>query len=194
MSIFYKGVGVGTYLHRSDLRLSGATAARSGASISAGEVIKHVRRGVTRSPFISLTSSYAIAEDYARNAGHKPPSRSDPAFVYEIDIPQDANSLSGGHSIIDPAEYMLRGFSDPLTSLYHHDGDFEFLAAVVQPHLHPTRLSTPPRRPTGLGGGTPAGPRLTIELETVVCALRDAEVLVWRNLEIAWVKNRFDVY
>ena len=39
------------------------------------------------SPCISVTRSYAVAEDYARNAATSPPTRVAPAYVYVIDVP-----------------------------------------------------------------------------------------------------------
>ena len=42
--------------------------------------------------------------------------------------------------------------------------------------------------------GTPRTPNLTIELETLVRALRDAEILVHGIIPAACVKNSFDVY
>ena len=42
--------------------------------------------------------------------------------------------------------------------------------------------------------GTPRTPNLTIELETLVRALRDAEILAHGNIPPAAVKSRFEVY
>ena len=42
--------------------------------------------------------------------------------------------------------------------------------------------------------GTPRSPNLTIELETLVRALRDAEILAHGNIPVTCVKNRFEVY
>ena len=42
--------------------------------------------------------------------------------------------------------------------------------------------------------GTPRPPNLTIELETLVRALRDAEILAHGNIPATCVKNRLEVY
>ena len=42
--------------------------------------------------------------------------------------------------------------------------------------------------------GTPRPPNLTIELETLVRALRDAEILAHGIIPATCVKNSFDVY
>ncbi len=84
---FYKGVGVGTFLHPHDLRISGITPAKPTANFDLAAVTQHVSRGVIMSPCISVTRSYAVAEDYARNAATSPPTRVAPAYVYVIDVP-----------------------------------------------------------------------------------------------------------
>src|SRR3974390_1258974 len=87
MTLFYKGVGCGTHLHAFDLRVSGVAPRNPGAAFNVSAVMNHIARGTTTSPCISVTKSYGVAEEYARNASRTPPTASNPAHVYEIDIP-----------------------------------------------------------------------------------------------------------
>ena len=192
MTHFYKGVGVGTFLHPNDLRISGITPAKPAANFDLAAVTQHVSRGVIMSPCISVTRSYAVAEDYARNAATSPPTRVAPAYVYVIDVP---GAVRTGITMCDPVEYVASRNRNPSASpSYHHNGSRRFLLALVDPILHQPLLTTPPVRPPGMTGGAPAGPSVTPELETMVCALRDAEALVIGSVPRQWIIERFDIY
>jgi hypothetical protein len=129
MTYFYKGVGVGTFLHATDLRTTGIAPARPTLSFSLSAAMLHVSSGVVMSPCISVTRSYAVAEDYARYAGLTAPTLAKPAHVYVIEIP---DPLPTGIAIHDPVEYVASHNRNPLASpSYHHNGDAKFLLAVV---------------------------------------------------------------
>lgn len=84
--------------------------------------------------------------------------------------------------------------ANPLISIsYHHDGDMNFLLGVANPIGMGAHLTAPAKQPGG-SGGTRRAPNLTIELETFVRALRDAEVLVLGPVPAARVINWHDVY
>ena len=76
---------------------------------------------------------------------------------------------------------------------YQHDGLPNFLIGIADPismrHFLEQHIIQPPT-----SGGTPRTPNLTIELETLVRALRDAEILVTGIIPANCVKNSFDVY
>ena len=188
MTRFWKGVGVGTFLHGADLRITGIAPARPGASHSGTSVMQHVAWGSTRSPLISLTKSWDVAKDYARNSGYSPPTAANPAYVYEVVVP---DPLPPGVELIDPVCFVATLNTNPLTSSYHHDGNQAFLLCIVDPLKNPTpaNISFPPL----LRGGTPRPPNRTIELETMVRSLRDAEVLVLGNVPQAWVQDRHEI-
>ncbi len=191
MTYFYKGVGVGTFLHKHDLRITGIVPAGPSVSLSLAAVMQHVTAGAFGSPCISVTRSYAVAEDYARNASHNPPTPAAPAYVYLIDIP---SPLPAGVTICDPVELVAQGISNPLTSpSYHHNGNQSFLLAVAGSRAHAAFLTSPPVTPPGLPGSVPSPPILTAELKTMVFALRDAEALVVGNLPRVWVIDRYDI-
>jgi hypothetical protein len=184
---FYRGVGVGTYHHGFDLRITGIAPRSPGASYTPTSVMHHIARGTTTSPCVSLTRSYGVAEDYARNASRAVPTAARPAHVYEIEIP-DPPPIP----VVDPVFVVASQNQNPLTAhSYHHDGNQAFLLGVVNP-----AVGTPAsvRWPPGAAGGTPRSPNLSIDLETMVFALRDSEVLLVGNLPRTCVINRFDIY
>jgi hypothetical protein len=191
MPRFYKGVGVGTYLHGIDLQVRGIAPRAPGTPYSVDAVMEHIARATTVSPCISLTRSYGVAEDYARHASRLFPTASSPAFVYEIDISDPPPS---GVSVIDPVFEVMRPFSSPLGILsYHHDGDMNFLLGVVDPVHMGSYVSSPIRTPPG-SVPTPRAANLTIVLEAVVRSLRDSEVIVVGSLPGACVIARYDVF
>jgi hypothetical protein len=189
MPRFYKGVGVGTFLHGADLRISGISPQSSGASYTLNVAMQHIARATTNSPCISLTRSYGIAEMYARDASRAFPTSAVPAYVYELDI---TDPPPPGVTVLDPVSQVAAQHTNPLIQIsYHHDGDMNFLLGVVDPITMAAHLSAPVKQPGG--GGTPRQPNLSIELETFVRALRDAEVLVVGAVPASCVINRYVV-
>jgi hypothetical protein len=186
---FYKGVGVGTHHHGADLRVTGLSPRNPGSPYNPTSVMHHIARGTTTSPLISLTKSYGVAEDYARNASRTLPTAANPARVYEVEI-SDPPPL--GVLVIDPICVIASQNQNPLAShSYHHDGNQDFLVGVVNPAMvRPTTV----RFPRGMTGGISRAPNLSLDLETMVYVLRDAEVLLVGNLPQTCVINRYDVY
>ena len=190
MAIFYRGAGVGTYWHTNDARLSGFTAQFPGMTATTGVLMHHIARGTVASPLISLTRSYGVAEDYAKNAGRKRPSAANPAYVYRIEIndPPPPNL-----TLWDPIKRVGTHLPGPLAAAYQHDGQPNFLLGVVDPLGMKLYLSAPYVQPPP-ATGTSRPPTLTIELETLVRALRDAEIVVVGTIPAACVTFRYDVY
>jgi len=191
MPRFYKGVGLGTYLHGVDLRISGLAARNPGSLYNMDTVMHHVARGTITSRCISLTRSYGVAEDYALNGRTLSPTAANPAFVYEIDIPDPPPT---GMTVVDPVAVVAAGHSNALVPLsYQHDGDMEFLLGVVDPTKLVAHLSTPIRTPRGTTP-TPRPANLSLPLETFVRALRDSEILVLDAIPSRHVVFRHDAY
>jgi len=191
MPRFYKGVGVGTHLHQFDLRAVGINARMPALPFNLNSVMHHIARGTTTSPCISLTRSYGVAEEYAIDASRATPTATIPAFVYEIDIPDPAPR---GMLVVDPIVEVGSGINNPLASpSYHHDGDMDFLLGVVDPTGMVHHLGAYIRTPQGT---TPAvrSANLSLELETLVRALRDAEVLVIGTIPNTHVLVQHPVY
>lgn len=111
--------------------------------------------------------------------------------MYEIDIPDPPPY---GLRVIDPLAEIASNNVNPLISpSYHHDGGPNFLLGVVDPVSHRSFLTAPVVTPPGMGG-IARSPNLSLELEAMVFALRDAEILVVGQLPRALVINRFDVH
>jgi len=191
MATFYKGAGIGTHWHVHDSRRVGFTA-RSPATYPETKVlIEHIATGTDNSPYISLTRSYAVAWDYAMN-GTEIPTSTNPGYVYEIeiDIP-----LPSDLRILDPIKEVALSLpmadSESEYPFYQHNGLTNFLLGVVSPsdmlHFQIGRELQPP------GPGVPCAPNLTSQLEALVKALRDAEILACGHIPAHCVKNRFDV-
>jgi hypothetical protein len=191
MPHFYKGVGVGTFLHTFNVSSRGIGSRNPGASPTATAIMHHIARGTTTSPYISLTRSYAVAERYAIDASRTLPTPGTPAHVYEVDIPDPPPH---GLNVIDPLAEIASNNANPLRApSYHHDGGPSFLLGVVDPVSHRSFLRAPVVNPPGMAGIS-RPPNLSLELEAMVFALRDAEVLVVGQLPRALVINRFDVH
>jgi hypothetical protein len=190
VAVFYRGAGVGTYWHTNDARIAGFRPWSPQMTPTVNCLTGHIARGTVASPFISLTRSYRVAEDYAKNAGRQRPTSSQPAYVYriEIDDPPPVN-LTLWDPIVYTAHHLPSAFAVP----YQHDGPPNFLLGVVDPVGMKNYLSAPYVQPPP-GGGTPRPPTLTIELETLVRALRDAEILAVGTVPAACVTFRYDVY
>jgi hypothetical protein len=191
MTRFYKGVGIGTYLHSLEVRgmgpqRNGIAPVRGGGGRSLDDYIDHIVNGTMSSACVSLTKSFSIARQYALAFGKAWPSASYPAYVYVIDIPNPIPA-NAGYSIIDPMAEIAKAHANPLTSSYAHDGDQNFLLGVVNPKAYAHYRNALTRRV-----GTWATPRpanLSLELEAMVRALRDSEALIIGHIPAACVTD-----
>jgi len=191
MPIFYRGAGVGTYWHQHDARLTGFMPKAPTIVSSVDRVMQHVARGTISSPYISLTRSYGVAWGYAMVFGRTQPAQSNPAYVYEIEL---ENPLPQELQLIDPVKEVILVASSPLASLtYQHDGLSSFLLGVVDPdNMRQFLDELSPQPPPA--SGTPRRANLTIELETIVRSLRDAEILAIGNIPAALIRQRIEVW
>ena len=178
-----------TYWHKRDARRHGFVPQRPGAEPSVNSLMHHIARGTVVSPFISLTRSFGVAKSYAL-AGRRRPTPNHPGYVYEIEW----NEHPYAPRLLDPVKELSLHLPEPYEQFYYqHDGPPEYLLGIVSPTLHRTLLSLPYPQPPP-AGGTPRSPRLTIELESIVRALRDAEVLACGPIPASHVRNRYEVY
>lgn len=184
---FYKGVGVGTHHHHTDLRTTGLMP-RTAGTLDEIAVQDHIAHGTAYSPCISLTRSFGVARDYAMNSALAPPTRAQPAYVYELHVPEDTKVPL----FIDPVHFIAARNADPLSSRpYQHDGDQKFLGVVAYPLSSGGTYPLAPQ-PPGLAGATHVS--LSATLKTIVNAIRDAEVLVHGNIPPDWIKRRYDIF
>jgi len=149
--------------------------------------MNHVARGTVTSPFVSLTRSFGVALDYARQ-GPLPPSSETPAYVWEVEIPE---KVPPGIKVIDPVKEVARFLPGPLASAhYAHDGPQSFLLAVIDPATFPDANLAVPLPPGGSGPAKAAN--LSLELQTLVSALRDSEILVCGTIPKEWIVMRYE--
>jgi len=153
-------------------------------------LVQHIARGTTISPFVSLTRSYGIPCGYALS-GDELPTAAQPAYVYRIEI-----ETQDGHEtkLLDPVTEIARHLQSPYEwKSYHHDGESSFLLGVVDPDRHAAELRRETRFPPG-DRPTPRAPQLHAELEALVRALRDAEVLAVKGIPKPQVLQRWEVF
>jgi hypothetical protein len=190
MTHFYKGVGVGTYLHLKDLKSIGIAPADPNGLFNCDMAMQHISSGPDHTPCVSVTRSYAVAEGYART-GKFPPSSGAPGYVYVIDVPK---TLPPKIDVVDPVYIVAEECKNPLISpSYHHDGGQKFLIGVVSPSTHRRCLNAHPPRPPG-SSVISRPPNLSQHLQTMVFALRDAEALIVGSVPSAWIIDRLPIY
>jgi hypothetical protein len=171
MSRYYKGAGVGTFWHKNDAMISGFTQPSGGTPPGVTAIKNHiVHQLISKSPYISLSRSYEVAENYAKYYGLSSPTPSSPAFVYELDI-----LTSSGAVLIDPVQELASSLGAPFAhSFYQHNGAQDILLGLIDATLFGYVLK---RHVRGPGKPTSLVPKITEELLALVRALRDAEVL-----------------
>ena len=192
MAIFYRGAGINTYWYLNDPIEQGFVARSPRMTPTITRQMLHIARSTVNSPFISLTRSYGVAWRYAMVSSERVPTPEDPAYVHEIEIQEP---LPTGLQLLDPVKEVAQVLPSPISlgPPYQHDGLPDFLLGIVDPgnmgHFLAQHAMQPPA-----SEGTLRSPNLTIELETLVRALRDAEILAHEIIPATCVKNSFDVY
>lgn len=180
MPRLYKGVGVGTFLHGlhkgADLQKTGIASQSPNLSYGHAAMIDHIA-GNTDSPFISVTRSYGIAYNYAIDFSRAVPTATDPAFIVAIDVDYPT-ARRHGLAFMDPVAEIAKIVNDPLAvGSYQHDGEMNFILGVANPSKMSAFRTKPTVHPPG--NTTPPAPaRLSPELQAIVRALRDAEIVV----------------
>ena len=193
MAIFYKGVGIGTHWHQDENNplIKGFSPRSPGVTPTTDQLMFHIARSTVNSPFISLTRSYGVAWCYAMFGGDELP-KTEPAYVYEIEIQK---SLLSNLQLLNPVHKVSRTLPSPTNPgpPYQHDGLPDFLLGVVNPkNMRHFRAQYTMQPPSSHGAQRPAN--LTIQLETLVLALRDAEILAQGIIPADCVTNRVAVH
>lgn len=107
-----------------------------------------------------------------------------PGYVYELEI--DTPDVC---TLVDPIKEVVNNLPEPYDDFsYQHDGEQDFLKGVVEGQISSCQVIFPPG-----ANPTPRQPNLTEQLETLVRALRDAEILVLGNVPASSVRNRYEV-
>jgi hypothetical protein len=139
-----------------------------------------------------LTRSFGVAWDYAVHFGRSTPATpANPGFVYEVEIDEPPPL---GLVLLDPVREVVNNAPGPLAAIpYQHDGSQEFLLGVVSPTKLGRYLKAPCRQPPP-ATGTKRPPNLSLELEALIRAVRDSEILAIGVIPTACVRNRYPVH
>lgn len=184
MTVFYKGVGVGTHWHDNDASDLGFVPKAPEVIPSKDRLIQHIARANVASPYVSLTSSYGVAYAYAT------PTEDTPGYVYEIEL---TAPMPRGVKLVDPIrEIATDAPALPTHPPYGHDGDQKFLLGVLNREMKELLLRNIIQPFPGVGVPRPAN--LSLELETLAYVLRDAEILVIGNIPAACILNRYEAW
>jgi hypothetical protein len=190
MARYYRGAGIRTHWHSNDARTTGFSAAQVGTPAGQQAIINHVSFALTdRSPYISMTRSYEVAEHYAKYFGHEYPSAGAPAFVYEIEF----DPVPDGLQLYDPVIELAKALPSPLAPppFYQHNGAPDVLLGIVNRSLFGDFLLRAAKNP-GIPTGAP--PQISDQLIALVRALRDAEVLAYNSIPQNCVRQRYDIH
>ena len=118
-------------------------------------------------------------------------SQSDPGYIYEIEInadPKDAKYTR----LVDPVKEIAGSLLDPPTGKYQHDDFPGILLGIVAPRLTVPFLRAGIIRPPSMAA-RPL-PQFSLELRSLVQALRDAELLAVDYVPKACVTARAPVW
>lgn len=122
-------------------------------------------------------------------AGKAVPNKTNPAYVWEIEL---TDPLPRGLELLDPVKEVADHVPLPTASLtYAHDGPQTFLLGLIDP-THKNHLLDPTPMPPG--SSFQKAPNLTPELQTLVFALRDAEILAIGTIPAVCVRARYELF
>lgn len=174
----FKGAGPGTHWHMNDARSLGFTSAAHRPHTK-NAIISHITAYSFPSPYVSLTTSFAVARQYALAGPGGVASRKVPGYVYEVDL--SAHPMAP--EIFNPIAEISRA------SLAHaHDGEQNLILGVASSE-HGGIL----RAKVLHSGGLKTLPNISAEMRALAKALRDAEVLV-NTVPAVCVVMRHDVF
>ncbi len=163
LSTLFKGAGPGTHWHANDARTLGFTSAAHRPHTK-NAVISHITAYSFPSPYVSLTTSFAVARQYALSGPGGIASRKTPGYVYEVDL----SACTAMPTIFNPVAEVSKA------NLAHaHDGGQSLILGVAS-RTHSRILNVKVLH----SGGLRTLPNISADMRALVNALRDAEVLV----------------
>jgi hypothetical protein len=189
MPLLFKGVRAGTHWHTNDATKTGFTAWASTMPHDLDMMMLHISEATVYSPYISLTVSYAVACSYAGSAATGSAAPTSPGYVYMVRVP---DPLPSDLTLYDPVkEIGTRTPTPPAHIPYQHEGMPEYIFGVIDPRNFSGNLLA---YRLGSGGKVMAQPHIPSQhLKTLVCALRDAELLVLKEIPAGYVLHRITV-
>ena len=197
MPLLFRGVAFGSHWQIHDATASGFTPHIRGTPHSINMMMMHIVGATPVSPYMSLTSSYAVAYSYAAGVTASTgtvhlPTPANPGYVYFIDIPDPLPPHAPHVQLFDPVKEIGAMAPLPPTQVpYQHEGKPEYLLGIVDPrrfhrYMRSYRL--------GAGGQVTSRPDTPSQhLLTLVCALRDAELLAYDYIPPDYVVHRIPV-
>jgi hypothetical protein len=159
----FKGAGPGTHWHMNDARVLGFTSAAH-RSHTKNAIISHITAYSFPSPYVSLTTSFAVARQYALAGPGGVASRKTPGYVYEVDLSACTVAPITFNPIAEVSHAALA---------HAHDGEQNLILGVASP-AHSRILGVRVLH----SGGLRTLPNISAEMRSLVNALRDAEILV----------------
>ena len=133
LPVLFKGAGPGTFWHINDARLTGFTCAANRPPTK-NAVVGHIAAYSHPSPFLSFSTSFAVARQYALMGPSGEATHANPGYVYEIDPSAVAASLT----VYDPIEEIVKG-----GLIQGHNGDQNLIVGVARNSQSVTVQSPP---------------------------------------------------
>lgn len=182
MKTLFKGAGPGTHWHVNDPRIGGFTL--SGAlSPTVNATVNHITAFSVNSPYLSFSTSFAVAREYALWGPAGPATQANPGYVYQVDL----SVLSAAPALIDPVQHISS--SNGHQPAHSHNGGYELIAEVAQVDPPTTTFTRPYHQ-----NGSTCHPTITDELQALIRAIRDAEILIHGAVPHGAVVYRHVVY
>jgi hypothetical protein len=167
--MLYKGAGPGTHWWTNDPRTCGGFFCPPGHPASPTAVTSHITVASHPSPYLSFTTSYAVAVEYALVGPSGSATVANPGYVYVVD-PSVAPL-----TIVDPVLEIATGQQTASRWSTEHDGGPDLVLGIAARGIHGAALIHPPRR---RGTSLPRPPSVSNELNALIFSLRDAEILI----------------
>lgn len=188
MATFFKGVGSDTYWAKTDATRTGFSPRNSGIEPDYRAVIDHIR-GNTVGPFISLTRSYEVARDYALYFSISNPGVSNPAYVYELEIPD--NNLPENLTLVDPIQLIGKTLPSPTQQFsYQHNGGQDVILGLANQRRFGHILK---RNVIEKNGYSSSPPNISQEIRCLVASIRDSEILACGQIYTRFVSSKLPI-
>lgn len=157
----FKGAAPGTHWALNDAAATGGFQSARQLRPTVGDLVAHITTFSHPSPWVSFTSSYAIAHAYVGPLA----TAADPGFVYEI----ETDRAPRGRPVLltSPIHLIAR------LQRHDHNGGPDLILAVAAPSIHGHVLRAVPQQLVQ----QPIPVNYRPEFQALVFALRDAEYL-----------------
>jgi hypothetical protein len=177
----FKGAGPGTHWHTHNACEQGFLGSARDSTLNA--IVTHITAYSNPSPYLSMSTSYAIARRYALLGLTVPISESAPGYVYEIDL----SAIRSAVTLVDPVKDIASGHQS--TGAHDHNGDQNLLAEIARGSGGATPFTVAHQL-----GGRVAVPAVNPQLTALIFAIRDAEILVYGAVPKSAVVRRHPVW